>query len=142
MDTDKILEKIMRWLTEPRAREMVKTIIYLVIPLFVLLMLRGVARRRATEKTSSAIQPKIRSGTTESLTSTESVKETMARQQKKIARELREVFGQEDSLLARAKRNQTTPAESKVSSPSESPESNERKMLQEELLKLFSRRPK
>ena len=105
-------------------------------------MLRGVARRRAAEKTSSAIQPKIRPGTTESPTSTESVKETMGRQQKKIARELREVFGQEDRLLAKAKRNQTKPAESKALSPPESPESNERKMLQEELLKLFSRRPK
>ena len=114
----------------------------MVFPLFVLLMLRGVARRRAAEKTSSAIQPKIRPGTTESPTSTESIKETMGRQQKKIARELREVFGQEDRLLAKAKRNQTKPAESKALSPPESPESNERKMLQEELLKLFSRRPK
>jgi len=142
MDTDQVLEKLIKWLSDPRGREMVKTIVYLVFPLIVLLMLRGAARRRTPVKTSSAIQPKIRPATTESLSPAESIKETMAREQKKMARELQEVFGREDSLLAKARSNQVLPAASKTSRPSESPESNQRKMLQEELLKLFSRRPK
>ena len=121
---------------------MVKTIVYLVFPLIVILMLRGAARRRTPVKTSAAIEPKIRPATTESLSATESVKETKAREQKKMARELRDVFGREDSLLAKAKSHQASAAASNTSRPSESPEPNQRNVLQEELLKLFSRRPK
>jgi flagellar biosynthesis/type III secretory pathway M-ring protein FliF/YscJ len=141
MDTDKILEKLIRWLSDPKGREMVKTLIYLVFPLLVLLLLRGAARRRTTDKTSSAIQPQFRPATTESLTPTETIKETTVRHQKKMAREMREAFGREESLLAKARKNQAPPAPSKASHPSKSPEPNQRKMLQEELLKLFTRRP-
>ncbi len=121
---------------------MVKALFYLFVPLIVILTLRNVSRRRTTMKTSSAIEPKIRPATTETLSSAESLRETQARQKKKIARELREVFGREDTLLAKASKNQTLPAGSRALRTSESPESNEKKMLQEELLKLFSRRPK
>ena len=142
MDTEKVIERVIRWLSDPRGREMLTTLVYLLFPLIVLLMLRGVARRRKAEKKSSAIQPGIRPATTESLTSTENIRETMVRQQKKIAQELQEVFGREDSLLAKTRRNKVLPSASRASGPSEPPESNQKKMMQEELLKLFSRRPK
>ena len=67
MDGDKILEKLMRWLADPKGREMFKTIVYLILPLFVLLALRNIARRRPVEKTSSTIDPKIRPSSYESL---------------------------------------------------------------------------
>jgi len=141
MDIDKILEKIIKWLADPRGRKMLRTLIFLVFPLFVLFMLRSAARRRTTEKTSSAIQPKIRPVTTESLTRTESVRETMARHQKKMSRELQEVFGREERLLTKTSRKELVPDADKASRPSEHPESSQKTMLQEELLKLFSRRP-
>ena len=142
MDIEKVIEKLMRWLSDPQGREMLKNIIYLVFPLIVLFMLRGVARRRTTEKKSSAIQPAIRPSTAETLTTAESLRETMAKHQKKIARELQEVLGREDRLMAKARRNQDPSASPRASRPSEPLESNQKKMVQEELLKLFSRRPK
>jgi hypothetical protein len=141
MDADKILEKLMRWLSDPRGREMLKTIVYLVFPLIVLLMVRGAARRRATQKPSSTIQPKIRPATTESLTPTETFRETKIRHEKKMAQELQQAFGREGSILAKAKRAQSLTAKSKAAPKSESPDTTQKKMLQEELLKLFSRRP-
>jgi hypothetical protein len=142
VDADKLLEKLIKWLSDPKGREMVKTVLYLVFPLFLVLALRSATRRRpAAEKSSLAIKPKIRPPTTESMTISENVKETMAREQKKIAREMQEVFGREDRLLTRAKKQFNKSPEPQKSSPVESSEVNEKKMLQEELLKLFSRRP-
>jgi hypothetical protein len=71
---------------------------------------------------------------------TESLQETLARERKKVERELQEVFGRKDTVLSRAKRefNKST---AKKSPRAEPPEENEKKLLQEELLKLFSRRP-
>jgi len=89
----------------------------------------------------SAVGPKIRPSSHESPTVTENIKETMAREQKKIAKELQDVFGREDTIMTKAKRIQAradTPPKSPQSEPSEP---NEKKMLQEELLKLFLRRP-
>ena len=142
MDVAKVLERLLEWLSEPKGRETVRTIVYLIFPIFLLLMLRSAARRRKTEKPSSSIQPKILPPIAESLIPTESLKQTKAREQKKISRELRDVFGREDTLLDKARKSQAMPAESKTSRLAESPESNEKEMLQEELLKLFSRRPK
>ena len=133
---------------------MFKTIVYVVVPLFLLLAFRRAGRRRPAEKSSTAIEPKIRpaekSSTAiepkirpasyDSLSTTESLNETWSREQKKVERELREVFGREDSVLARAKREFNRSTAPKKAQPAESPERNEKKMLQEELLKLFSRR--
>ena len=140
MDIDNILEKIIKWLSDPKGREMFKTIVYVILPLFLLLAFRRAARRRPPEKSATAIEPKIRPATYDSPTATESLKETWAREQKKVEKELREVFGREDSALARSEKelNRST-APQKVRS-AESPERNEKNMLQEELLKLFSRR--
>jgi hypothetical protein len=119
---------------------MFKTIVYLILPIVVLLGLRSAARRKSTEKSSTAIKPRVRPSSHESPIRGESLKETMARERKKVKRELQEVFGREDSVLTKAKKEfnrSTTPQEA---GPAKSAERNEKKMLQEELLKLFSRR--
>ena len=154
MDTEKIIEKLMEWLSDPKGREMFKTIVYVVVPLFLLFAFRRAGRRRPAEKSSTAIEPKIRpaekSSTAiepkirpasyDSLSTIESLKETWSREQEKVERELREVFGREDSILARAKREFNRSTAPQKARPAESPERNEKKTLQEELLKLFSRR--
>ena len=168
MDTEKIIEKLMEWLSDPKGREMFKTIVYVVVPLFLLLAFRRAGRRRPAEKSSTAIEPKIRpaeksstaiepkirpaekSSTAiepkirpasyDSPSTIESLKETWSREQKKVERELREVFGREDSVLARAKREFNRPTAPQKARPAESPERKEKNMLHEELLKLFSRR--
>ena len=140
MDTEKIIQKLIEWLSDPRGREMFKTIVYLILPIVVLLGLRSAARRKATEKSSTAIKPKVRPSAHGSPTVTESLQETLARERKKVERELQEIFGRKDTVLSRAKRefNKST---DKKSPRAEPPEVNEKKLLQEELLKLFSRRP-
>jgi len=140
MDTERIIEKLIKWLSDPKGREMFKTIVYLVLPIVVLLGLRGAARRKSTEKSSAVIKPRVRPSTHETPLVAESLKETMARERKKVERELQEVFGRKDTVLARAKKefNKST---GQKSPRAESPEANEKKLLQEELLKLFSRRP-
>jgi len=130
----------MEWLSDPKGREMFKTIVYVVVPLFLLLAFRRAGRRQPAEKSSTAIEPKIRPASYDSLSTIESLNETWSREQKKVERELREVFGREDSVLARAKREFNRSTAPKKAQPAESPERNEKKMLQEELLKLFSRR--
>ena len=139
MDTEKVIEKLIKWLSDPKGREMFKTIVFLILPIVVLLGLRSAARRKSTEKSSSAIKPRVRPSTHESSSRGESLKETMARERKKVERELQEVLGREDSVLARAKKefNKSTGQKSPRAEPQEV---NEKKLLQDELLKLFSRR--
>lgn len=141
MDTEKILEKLMKWLADPKGREMFKTIVYLIIPLFLIIGLRNVARRRPAEKSSTAIEPKIRPSTYESWGATESIQETRAREQRKVDRELQEFLGRRDTVLGRAKKELNKSTTTKKTRPSESPAPEEKNLLQEELLKLFSRRP-
>ena len=141
MDASEILEKLMKWLSDPRGRETLRTIVYLVLPIVLLIGLRSAARRKSPEKSSRVIKPKVRPSTHESPRVTESLKETRAREQKKIEKELQEVFGRKDSVLARAKKEFNRSGRQE-SSRAKSPETNEKKMLQEELLKLFTRRPK
>ena len=140
MDTEKIIEMIRKWLADPKGREMFKSIVYLIFPILVLLGLRSAPRRKATEKSSTAIKPRVRPSTHGAPRVTESLQETMARERKKVERELQEVFGRKDTVLSRAKRefNKSTGQKSPRAEP---PEVNEKKLLQEELLKLFSRRP-
>ena len=141
MDTSEILEKLIKWLSSPRGRETLKTIVYLILPIVLLVGLRSAARRKSPEKSSTTIKPRVRPSTHESPRATESLKETMAREQKKVEKELQEVFGRKDSVLARAKK-EFNKSRGEKSPHAESPETNEKKMLQEELLKLFTRRPK
>ena len=120
---------------------MLKTIFYLILPIVLLIGLRSAARRKSPEKSSTSIKPKVRPSTHESPRVTESLKETMAREQKKVEKELQEVFGRKDNVLARARREFNKSRGEESTSKAESPETNEKKMLQEELLKLFTRRP-
>ena len=140
MDTEQIIEMLRKWLSDPKGREMLKNIVFLVLPIVVLLALRSAARRKSIEKSSTAIKPRVRPSTHESPSVTESLKETMARERKKVERELQEVLGREDSVLARAKKEFNRSTAPQKARPAESAERNEKKMLQEELLKLFSRR--
>jgi hypothetical protein len=142
MDTDKILEKLMRWLADPKGREMFKTIVYLIIPLFLLIGLRNIARRRPAEKSSSTIDPRIRPSSYEALKATESLKDTQAKERKKIDREMQELFGRKDTVMARARKEFDKSTADKPAVPSESLQSDEKNVLQEELLKLFIRRQK
>jgi hypothetical protein len=142
MDTDKILEKLMRWLADPKGREMFKTVLYLIIPLFLLIGLRNMARRRPVEKTSATIDPKIRPHSYEALSATESLRETQAKEQKKIDKELEDVFGRKDIALARARKELGKSTADRPAVLSESVQSAENNLLQEELLKLFFRRQK
>jgi hypothetical protein len=71
MDTDKIVEKIIKWLSDPKGREMFKTIVYVVLPLFLLLAFRRAGRRRPAEESSTAIEPKIRPASYDSSSATE-----------------------------------------------------------------------
>lgn len=80
MDTEKIIEKLIKWLSDPKGRELFKTIVYVILPLFFLLALRSAGRRRPAEKSSTAIEPKIRPATYDSPSATESLKETWARE--------------------------------------------------------------
>jgi hypothetical protein len=142
MDTDKILEKLMRWLADPKGREMLKTIFYLIIPLFLLIGLRNIARRRPPEKSSSTVDPTIRPSSYEALQATESLKDTQAKEQKKIDKELRELFGRKDTVMLRTRKESDKSTADKLTVPSESAQPDEKKILQEELLKLFIRRQK
>jgi hypothetical protein len=142
MDTDKILEKLMRWLSDPKGREMFKTIVYLIIPLFLYIGLRNIARRRPAEKSSSTIDPRIRPSSYESLKTTESLRDTQAKEQKKIDKEMQELFGRKDTVMARARKEFDKSTADKPAVPSESVQSDEKNILQEELLKLFLRRQK
>ena len=142
MDGDKILEKLLRWLADPKGREMFKAIVYVIIPLFVLMALRNIARRRPPEKTSTTIDPRIRPSSYASLSATESLRETRAKEQKKIDAELQAVFGRKDTVLARARKEFSKSTGDKPAAPSESVEPDERNALQEELLRLFLRRQK
>ena len=141
MDTERIIERLIKWLSDPRGREMFKTIVFLILPIIVLLWLRSAARRKSTAKSTAAIKPRVRPSAHETPSRGESLKETMARERKKVDRELQEVFGRKDTVLARAKKEFDRSSGQK-SPRAESPEVNEKKLLQEELLKLFSRRPK
>ena len=140
MDIEKIIEILRKWLSDPKGREMFKNIVFLVLPIVVLLGLRSSARRKSTEKSSTAIKPRVRPSSHESPSRGESLKETLARERKKVERELQEVFGRKDTVLSRAKKEFNRSTAPQKTRPAKSAERNEKKMLQEELLKLFSRR--
>jgi hypothetical protein len=70
MDTGKIIEKLMKWLADPKGREMFKTIVYLIVPLLFVIWLRNAVRRKQSEQSSEAIEPKMRSTTYENFSGT------------------------------------------------------------------------
>jgi hypothetical protein len=140
MDTGKIIEKLMKWLADPKGREMFKTIVYLIVPLLFVIWLRNAVRRKQSEQSSEAIEPKMRSTTYENFSGTESISQTMARERKKVEKDLEELFGRRQSIVNRTRKELKKSPAIKKTAPAQAQESAEKNVLQEELLKLFSRR--
>jgi hypothetical protein len=142
MDLDKLMEKVSKWLSDPRAREVIKSCIYVLLPLIVLYLIRNVKRAQAAKKQVTAITPGIRGSSTESLVSTETLRETMAREKKKVDRELQEVFGRRERSLTRSRGGGA--ASSQVPAEARMPESagpGDDQATQEDLMRiLFGRR--
>jgi len=111
MDFDKLMEKVLKWLSDPRAREVIKSLIYVLLPLIVLSLIRNVKRAQAAKKQATAITPRIRGSSTESLVSTETLQETMAKEKKKVQRELQEVLGRRERSLTRPRGGGAVPSQ-------------------------------
>jgi hypothetical protein len=140
MDIDELMKKLMRWLSDPKAREVVKSVVYVIFPLIIIFALRNVSRRRPAQNSSTAIEPKIRTTAPHTAAATESLRETEAKEKKKIETQLRELFGREERILARARHDQPSSDTIESASSSEEPTPTEKDMLHAELLKLFSSR--
>lgn len=102
MDFDKLMEQVSKWLSDPRVREAMKSLVYVLLPLIVLSLIRNLKRAQAAKKQATAITPRIRGSSTESLASTETLQETMAKEKKKVERELQEVFSRRQRLLTKS----------------------------------------
>jgi hypothetical protein len=121
MDFDKLMEKALRWLSDPAVREMVKSLLYVLIPLVVLSLLRNLKRAQAAKKQAAALTPRMRGTSTESLVATETLQETMAKEKRKIDRELQEVFGRQQRLLTKMRPGEHVQSDMpQTSRPSES----------------------
>jgi hypothetical protein len=102
MDFDKLMEQVSKWLSDPKVREAIKSLVYVLLPLIVLSLIRNLKRTQAAKKQATAITPRIRGSRVESLASTETLQETMAKEKKKVERELQEVFSRRQLAGARA----------------------------------------
>jgi hypothetical protein len=142
MDFDELMEKVSRWLSDPRAREMIKSLLYVLLPLVVLSLIRNVKRAQAAKKQATAITPGIRGSSTESLVATETLQETMAREKKKVERELQEVFGRRERLLTKTKGGEAVPSPVPAQvRMSESPGPSDDQTIPEDMIRiLFGRR--
>jgi hypothetical protein len=141
MDTDKIIEKAIKWLSDPKGRELLKTLVYLMFPLIVLLVLRSVRRGKTAIRESPALKPGIAGSSIKAVVTPETLKETKAKEKQKIDREMRELFGRKETSLSAGRRSQAERADmTRDSSPAEPPSSSEREFLRQELLKMISRR--
>jgi hypothetical protein len=138
MDFDKLIEKARRWLSDPAAREAVKSLLYVLVPLIVLSLLRSLKRAQTASKQAAAVIPRVRGTSTQSLVATETLQETMAKEKRKIERELQEVFGRRERLLTK-----TTTAEDarsdkpQPSPPSEPPGPSGEQALREDLIRVL-----
>jgi hypothetical protein len=102
MDFDKLMEKVSKWLSDPRAREVIKSLIYVLLPL----------------------------------------QETMAKEKKKVERELQEVFGRRERSLTRSRGGGAVPSQvpAEARMP-ESPGPGDEQAAREDLIRiLFGRR--
>jgi hypothetical protein len=64
----------------------------------------------------------------------------MARERKKVEKDLEELFGRRQSIVNRTRKELKKSPAIKKTAPAQAQESAEKNVLQEELLKLFSRR--
>jgi hypothetical protein len=138
MDFDKLIEKARRWLSDPAARETVKSLLYVLVPLIVLSLLRSLKRSQTASKQAAALTPRVLGTSARSLVVSETLKETMAKEKRKIERELQEVFGRRERLLTK-----TTAAEDarsdtpQPSRPSEPPGPSGDQVLREDLIRVL-----
>jgi hypothetical protein len=142
MDVDKLIEKVSRWLSDPKSREVIKSFIYVLLPLIVLSLIRNVKRAQAAKKQATAITPRIRGSSTESLVATETLQETMAKEKKKVERDLQEVFGRRERLLTKARGGGAVPSQVPAQTRmSESPGPGDDQAVREDVIRiLFGRR--
>jgi hypothetical protein len=142
MDFDKLMEKVSKWFSDPGAREVIKSLIYVLLPLIVFSLIRNIKRAQAAKKEDTAITPRIRGSSTEGLVSTETLRETMAREKKKVARELQEVFGRRERSLTRPRAGEAFPSQVPAEEPMpESPGPGDDQAPREDLRRiLFGRR--
>jgi len=142
MDFDKLMEQVLKWLSEPRVREVIKSLVYVLLPLIVLSLIRNVKRAQAAKKQAAAITPGIRGSSVESVASSETLQETMAKEKKKVQRELQEVLGRRERSLTRSRGGgaapSQVPAEARMA---ESPGPGDDQAAREDLIRiLFGRR--
>ena len=138
MDFDKLIEKAWRWLSDPERREVLKSLLYVLLPLIVLSLLRNLKRTQPANKQAAAVSPRVRGTTTESLVVTETLQETMAKEKRKIDRELQELFGRRERLLTKARTGEgfqsNMPGPSRPSDPA-APAGDQ--ALQEDLIRVL-----
>jgi hypothetical protein len=137
MDVDKLTEKVLRWLSDPKGREFLRSLIYVLLPLIVLSLIRTVRRAQVAKKEAAAITPRIRGSGTQSLATAETLRETMAKEKKKVERELEGVFGRRERLLTKARGGgvpSQLPAQPRLS---ESPGPDDDQAVREDLIRMF-----
>ena len=138
MDFDKLIEKVLRWLSDPAAREVLKSLLYVVLPLLVLSLLRNLKRTQAADKQAAAVTPRVRGTTAESLVVTETLQETMAKEKRKIDRELQELFGRRERLLTKVRTGEGFQSDMpRPSRPSDSTAPAGDQALQEDLIRVL-----
>ncbi|HVO84207.1 MAG TPA: hypothetical protein VMU60_07275, partial [Syntrophobacteria bacterium] len=136
------IEKVLKWLSDPKVREAIKSLVYVLLPLIVFSLIRNVKRAQAARKQATAITPRIRGSSTETLVSTETLQETMAKEKKKVERELQEVFSRRERVLTKSRGGgivaSQVPAEARLP---ESPGPGDDQSAREDLMRiLFGRR--
>jgi len=138
MDFDKLIEKALRWLSDPERRELVKSLLYVLLPLVVLSLLRNLKRAQTARKQVAAVTPRMRGASTESLVVTETLQETMAKEKRKIDRELQDVFGRRERLLTKARTGEgARPDMPQPSRPSEPAGQGEEQATREDLIRVL-----
>jgi hypothetical protein len=140
VDVFEVLEQILKWLSDPKGQEVIKLIFYLIFPLIVFVVLRSATRRDSARNLTPEFEPESRPPIPETGLSTESLKETMAREQRKIEKELQETFGKSESLFDKARRTVSASIAGQPSSSSESADLAREESSGAGLFKLFSRR--
>jgi len=138
MDFDKLMEKALRWFSDPRSREVVKSILYVLFPLIVISLLRNIKRSQSARKQVTAVTPRVRGSSTESLVVTETLQETMAKENKKVQRELQEVFGRRERMLTKSRTRTAVPTGvSPQTQGSESSGSGDEQPTREDLIRVL-----
>ena len=85
-------------MADPQAREAVRSLLYVLFPLVMLLVLRGIMRQQRMGRRVATDRPARSAAESDLGLASETLQETMAREQAKVDRELREILGRETGL--------------------------------------------